>query len=659
MGFSRVTTFSVGLVASTTILLSSQAVAESSRSTPFLRTSRNNKIDNHDVLDESSSSLDLDTLIYDQFEVNRRLHGPPHHHHSSSGSNWTGCFGYDQDDLSENWKGSGNAPDCSYTTSSGGSGGSSSGGSSGGSSSGGSSNGGGGNGDDGGGGGGGNNGGDNDGGNDGGGNRADEDGANVDAYNVCLDGEDDDGTDCYNPADDFNIRQCQTYENLWLWDLSLTCEDMETYEGCQCKWAEEFMDMGILSCDDTCPPESECKICSDCLRLAGCSNVKTGASGLFNVSTLAYIIGGAVGIIAVTLTGYALKNNRQIFGLNNESLIDDGPPSGSKPEVWLAPDSGDTASMTTARESVISSVAPSTIASSANGSYVSREPPSLLGEPAVEPFPELEYVAPRFSFSPPASDIGFGATVGPDLPLPSGDTGASAAIGAGAALAGAAVAGGVIAGVAGSGSGSTAAAPIPVIAPLPSVEATSSEEEDEEEDEEEEEQLSGAVDDDDNSNDEEESSSDVADAGVEEEEEEEETSSDVADDAVEEEEETPSDVADDTVEEEETPSDVTDADDEEGTPSDDADAVGGSVSGDEYVEISGDDVASDIAADLDDDMAVATGAAVAGAAVAGAAVAGATVSDDDEVMTTSDDEAVLVGDEAAAEEEPTVWLAPA
>merc|ERR1719343_331897 len=35
----------------------------------------------------------------------------------------------------------------------------------------------------------------------------------------------------------FDISTCETYSNVWLWDLALTCEDLSTLEGCKCTFA--------------------------------------------------------------------------------------------------------------------------------------------------------------------------------------------------------------------------------------------------------------------------------------------------------------------------------------------------------------------------------------------------------------------------------------
>ena len=69
------------------------------------------------------------------------------------------------------------------------------------------------------------------------------------------DNNDDGNEEEYDPYEDFDIEQCDTYENLWLWDLSLTCESEQNLDSCECMFAEELMELELLSCEDSaqCP----------------------------------------------------------------------------------------------------------------------------------------------------------------------------------------------------------------------------------------------------------------------------------------------------------------------------------------------------------------------------------------------------------------------
>ena len=84
------------------------------------------------------------------------------------------------------------------------------------------------------------------------------------------DGGDGGNGNAYDPYTDFDIEQCDTYENLWLWDLSLTCESESSLEACECIFAEQLVDEGLLSCDDmgSCP--ADCQICRTCFQLMQC-----------------------------------------------------------------------------------------------------------------------------------------------------------------------------------------------------------------------------------------------------------------------------------------------------------------------------------------------------------------------------------------------------
>ena len=79
-----------------------------------------------------------------------------------------------------------------------------------------------------------------------------------------------------NPLSYFNISDCGTYSNIWVWDLAMSCQDssLSSLELCQCTSAEMLYQYGELYCpttpdDPTCP--SNCPVCVTCLELLGCS----------------------------------------------------------------------------------------------------------------------------------------------------------------------------------------------------------------------------------------------------------------------------------------------------------------------------------------------------------------------------------------------------
>ena len=169
--------------------------------------------------------------------------------------------------------------------------------------------------------------------------------------------ENDKGNEEFDPYEGFYIKECDTYQNLWLWDLSLTCESPEeSLESCQCLFAEELFELGRLSCSDfdACP--SDCKICETCLRLLGCnsSNGTTNSSAPLSASNaFIYVIGAAAGVVVVVVGYYAITRRRQQSNDDLEAHLmtqadriheDDfegmtgGNTMAQEPTVWLAPD---------------------------------------------------------------------------------------------------------------------------------------------------------------------------------------------------------------------------------------------------------------------------------------------------------------------------------
>lgn len=194
-----------------------------------------------------------------------------------------------------------------------------------------------------GGGGGGGNGADDDGnGGGGGGNGADDDGnggggggGDDDGYRY---GDDD-------PVSNFNVAECDTYGSLWMWDLSLTCEDVNTLDNCECTFASELMDMGMLSCDDVSQCPNDCAVCLTCMRILGCSvgSTPVGAGTVMGVSNVAfYIIAAAIGTLAISGVAYAAHRNGRDDNSLGEHLVDaqlgiNSLDSGMGPQVYLAP----------------------------------------------------------------------------------------------------------------------------------------------------------------------------------------------------------------------------------------------------------------------------------------------------------------------------------
>ena len=86
-------------------------------------------------------------------------------------------------------------------------------------------------------------------------------------------GADDD--DVPSPLVYFNISDCGTYANMWVWDLAMTCSDsLMNQTDCKCTSAEILMQYGELYCpsteDPVCP--DNCSVCYTCMELLGCSS---------------------------------------------------------------------------------------------------------------------------------------------------------------------------------------------------------------------------------------------------------------------------------------------------------------------------------------------------------------------------------------------------
>ncbi|VEU33381.1 unnamed protein product [Pseudo-nitzschia multistriata] len=136
-----------------------------------------------------------------------------------------------------------------------------------------------------------------------------------------------DGNSDYDPIDDFDIEKCNTYENLWLWDLSLSCNMTAgdiSLSGCNCTFAEELMDDGLLTCDDAALCPSNCIICSTCLKLLGCGTDpnQPGMSRSMSTAVVLYVVGAAVALLIFGLASYYARRKWQDHNNLNRSLIE-------------------------------------------------------------------------------------------------------------------------------------------------------------------------------------------------------------------------------------------------------------------------------------------------------------------------------------------------
>lgn len=194
--------------------------------------------------------------------------------------------------------------------------------------------------DDGGNGGGGGSGGDDGGsGGGGGGGGGGDDGGSYDDVNVFYDFE------------NFDIHSCDSYSNNWMWDLALTCENTETFEGCQCTAAGILFDMGSLQCADSdksefaCP--KHCSVCQSCMMLMGCEDVyhtpfTIGGYGPFLIASAV-----ALGVSSLVYVGSkkGQKHERKTMGAMKDlpvhlvpvPRVQSSKSTSSEDHVWLAP----------------------------------------------------------------------------------------------------------------------------------------------------------------------------------------------------------------------------------------------------------------------------------------------------------------------------------
>jgi hypothetical protein len=104
-----------------------------------------------------------------------------------------------------------------------------------------------------------------------------------------------------NPIESFDIAQCDTYANLWLWDLSLSCDSSASLDSCECTFTEELFAEAMITCDDinSCP--AECPVCATCLKLVGCEPAPTffQTEGVSASMILAIVSSGSLFLLAI------------------------------------------------------------------------------------------------------------------------------------------------------------------------------------------------------------------------------------------------------------------------------------------------------------------------------------------------------------------------
>ncbi|GAX15344.1 hypothetical protein FisN_8Lh368 [Fistulifera solaris] len=147
------------------------------------------------------------------------------------------------------------------------------------------------------------------------------------------------GQASFDPYGDFDVTKCDTYENLWMWDLSLTCAKDGDPSTCECIFAKEMMELGSLSCDDAVACPRNCKICSQCMKLLGC---QVPRSSTFLSSTRSFLLLAiVVGFLICGVAYYTRRRRRRGPSILQKVLLEDNNSASDEStgggRVWLAP----------------------------------------------------------------------------------------------------------------------------------------------------------------------------------------------------------------------------------------------------------------------------------------------------------------------------------
>jgi hypothetical protein len=103
--------------------------------------------------------------------------------------------------------------------------------------------------------------------------------------------------------------------------------DNSNLDSCNCTFAEELFDQGLLVCEDRerCP--RSCPICSTCLTILGCPDA-SGPGNRLETSTIIYIVIGAVILLVVGLALFHSRRRKQQQSDLNQQLISDADDKG-------------------------------------------------------------------------------------------------------------------------------------------------------------------------------------------------------------------------------------------------------------------------------------------------------------------------------------------
>jgi hypothetical protein len=157
-------------------------------------------------------------------------------------------------------------------------------------------------------------------------------------------------TNGINPLDAFNIKHCDTYQGLWMWDLAMTCNSGDDKDGeCICTWTELLMESGQLDCQDIQDCPDDCDVCFACLRAVGCND-----NGRWKKTTEDYMVIALPPLLLVFLLvalwfhcAYnVFRRGSASIGLKEQLMIEHGggdreddSSAGGSMKVWMVPDS--------------------------------------------------------------------------------------------------------------------------------------------------------------------------------------------------------------------------------------------------------------------------------------------------------------------------------
>ena len=132
---------------------------------------------------------------------------------------------------------------------------------------------------------------------------------------------------------------------MWIWDLALTCNnstingDNDLFwggSGCNCSFAEELLENGLLACEDAALCPDDCEVCSTCLELLGCGDGKPpGVMEYLSRPVVLYVLAAAVALLIFAAAAhYSRKKWKPRGGQLNQNLLID---SATKPSLEITP----------------------------------------------------------------------------------------------------------------------------------------------------------------------------------------------------------------------------------------------------------------------------------------------------------------------------------